>query len=334
MKAVYEAERAEEEAQALAAEAAQSAMDIEAAEVAHFEVGDDAPSYVVPLGANVGTQGGEPINPESTIAVVVIDCVAIPVQASPAAVTRLQPEVRVDEPGDLVELEEPAVVDLTNDAYGITTFHEVQGQEPRDCLRTVVECGYWRLHLYFFVIAETGTPGTPETIVILPRLEPHYQEPEPLDENSTPLERASWEDRRDAVVEARRDAWRGYFRHPRVRHLMTLVGIEPAAVSDIDISPEDALRGDFAEIAQVARHGYIEVGDTMEEEARSGAESPEEEQEAIDECRRLRRERAIELTMVQHFAFHRFSEGPRAEASDDAVSLAQAAAILGSRFID
>ena len=115
---------------------------------------------------------------------------------------------------------------------------------------------------------------------------------------------------------------------------MTLIGIEPADIDDIDISPEDALRGDFAEIAQVARHGYIEVGDPMEEEARSGAESPEEEQEAIDECRRLRRERAIELTMVQHFAFHKFSEGPRAEASDDAVSLAQAAAILGSRFND
>ena len=121
LKNVYEAERAEEEAQALAAEAAQSAMDIEAAEVAHFEVGDEPPSAVVPLGANVGTQGGEPIDPESTIAVVVIDGVAIPVQAPPAAVSRLQPEIRVDEPGDLVELEEPEVVDLT-DALGVTSF--------------------------------------------------------------------------------------------------------------------------------------------------------------------------------------------------------------------
>ena len=83
------------------------------------------------------------------------------------------------------------------------------------------------------------------------------------------------------MFEARRDTWRGFYRHLRVRELMNGCGIEPASIDDIDMSEEEDLTDDFSEIAQVARNGYLEPGNSMEEEARVEAEGPETEKEAL-----------------------------------------------------
>ena len=88
-----------------------------------------------------------------TVGVVVVDGVAILIQCPHTIVERLTLATRVDTPGDLGEIDESDVVDLTDDALGITTITEVEGVDPRARFLELLlsahttACGSFRLSL-------------------------------------------------------------------------------------------------------------------------------------------------------------------------------------------